>query len=332
MPMPAASRVVKKSKTHDQRSDHRTWIYFLSNENQTKLRIGKSKQPRGQRKKQHENGAFEKTSTIELCEVKGHASDESAIHRYFAKYQVEGKTDAFFATPELIEYIHWLRDQWFVAMPDASNKDRDDLPLMESSAWLPRPDRRKPISRRQSPRQVQLPGLETSAISGEPFGFGAREVTIDDFYTSEVIIEAVRRTMGRIDLDPASHAIANKVIQAHRFFTKADNGLNREWSGTVWLNPPFSSWGDWSPKVASEWSSGRIPEMCVLAATRTITARYFRPIKLASRAMCIFDGRIKFWGGLASTPDDGHVVFYFGQNVDRFRTEFKELGDTYINP
>jgi hypothetical protein len=53
------------------------------------------------------------------------------------------------------------------------------------------------------------------------------------------VVQQAAREMGILafDLDPAA---APGNAKAHRFFTKADNGLERDWFGTVWLNPPFS--------------------------------------------------------------------------------------------
>lgn len=40
-----------------------------------------------------------------------------------------------------------------------------------------------------------------------------------DYYTPKPIIEAARKTMGSIDLDPASSFEANNVVLASRYFT-----------------------------------------------------------------------------------------------------------------
>lgn len=61
----------------------------------------------------------------------------------------------------------------------------------------------------------------------------------DEWYTPPSIIEAARHSMGSIDLDPASCAMANRVVKAKRYYSKRDNGLKQEWSGNVWCNPPF---------------------------------------------------------------------------------------------
>lgn len=63
----------------------------------------------------------------------------------------------------------------------------------------------------------------------------------DEFYTPAHWITAARDSMnGRIDLDPASCAMANLYIKATKYYDKYENGLNQEWQGNVWCNPPFS--------------------------------------------------------------------------------------------
>lgn len=41
-------------------------------------------------------------------------------------------------------------------------------------------------------------------------------------YSPPDIIEAARRVMGGIDLDPATNKVANRVVKAKRIFTPAD--------------------------------------------------------------------------------------------------------------
>lgn len=55
----------------------------------------------------------------------------------------------------------------------------------------------------------------------------------DEWYTPPEIIAS----LGKFDLDPCA---APDRITAARHFTKEDDGLSKEWSGRVWLNPPYS--------------------------------------------------------------------------------------------
>jgi hypothetical protein len=60
----------------------------------------------------------------------------------------------------------------------------------------------------------------------------------NEHYTPEPIVTAARAALGRIDLDPASCAFANRLVQAKRYYNKRTNGLRRSWYGRVFLNPP----------------------------------------------------------------------------------------------
>lgn len=89
----------------------------------------------------------------------------------------------------------------------------------------------------------------------------------NEHYTPPKVAALSRALLGRIDLDPASSAIANQIIRANSFFTEEQDGLNQEWYGTVFLNPPGgkikgrkSSLGVWWEKLLQEYESGRVTE------------------------------------------------------------------------
>lgn len=59
----------------------------------------------------------------------------------------------------------------------------------------------------------------------------------NEWYTPARYMEAVRKVMGGIDLDPASNAIANATVQALYYYTQADNGLSKTWLGMSYFRP-----------------------------------------------------------------------------------------------
>lgn len=147
----------------------------------------------------------------------------------------------------------------------------------------------------------------------------------DEWYTPAVFIEAARDVLGAIDLDPATCQAANHVVQARQIFTVSDNGLNQEWHGRVWLNPPYSDTELWTGKLLEEYQAGHVTEaiMTIFANTGT---KYFQP--LWDYPMCFPIGRIKFINlekpENSATKDS--VFVYMGPNESRFREVFRAFG------
>lgn len=156
------------------------------------------------------------------------------------------------------------------------------------------------------------------------FGTGENE-----WYTPELHISMARAVLGDIDLDPASSEIANKAVQAARFFSIDDNGLDKEWAGRIWLNPPYAqpAISHFADKMVTEWESGRVEAAVVLTHNYTDTA-WFQKLARAATAICFTRGRVRFVspaGDLAS-PTQGQAFFYFGTDIDIFADVFGEIG------
>ena len=59
----------------------------------------------------------------------------------------------------------------------------------------------------------------------------------DEWYTPPEIIEA----LGEFDLDPCAAPPDLRIFNtARESFSIEDNGLEKEWFGRVWMNPPYS--------------------------------------------------------------------------------------------
>lgn len=150
----------------------------------------------------------------------------------------------------------------------------------------------------------------------------------NEWYTPPEYIEAAREAMGSIDLDPASCEVAQANVKARRHFTIDDNGLDKKWSGNVWLNPPYSKEliGLFAEKVVGE--SSRFKQAIVLVNNATDTAWFHRLASVASAA-CFMKGRIRFLdkaGSPANTPVQGQVAIYIGPDVEEFREAFSRFG------
>lgn len=157
----------------------------------------------------------------------------------------------------------------------------------------------------------------------------------NEWYTPETFINSARDVMGSIDLDPASSHSANKIIKAKKIFTADDNGLDKEWHGNVWMNPPYaqSLMAQFSEAISSKYESNEIDQACVLVNNATETAWFQRMAKTCS-SICFLLGRIKYLnedGVPEKTPLQGQAILYFGLSSKRFHDVFRKFGFTLWN-
>lgn len=149
----------------------------------------------------------------------------------------------------------------------------------------------------------------------------------NEWYTPALYVDAARRVMGGIDLDPASCAVANKTVRADRYCTEDDDGLVREWHGRIWLNPPYGGLaGPFVAKLVEEFGAGRTEQAVLLVSVNAAPSHWFQP--LLDHLMCVMDHRIHFISpsGTPGTSPHGSVIVYFGQRRTAFAREFRAFG------
>jgi ParB family chromosome partitioning protein len=140
--------------------------------------------------------------------------------------------------------------------------------------------------------------------------------------------------MGNIDLDPASCAMANRTVKAGDFFSAEEDGLQHDWWGRVWLNPPYGT-GLVVPfvqKLVGEITSGRVKQACVLVNNGTETV-WAQLLLRHCQAVCFLSGRVKFLdldGEPRRSPLQGQALFYFGPQSPCFCNEYQEAGTILI--
>lgn len=151
----------------------------------------------------------------------------------------------------------------------------------------------------------------------------------NEWYTPAEYIEAAREVLGGIDLDPASSDIANQTVQATHYLTAEVDGLAHEWSGRVWMNPPYSSdlIGQFISKLIQHYDEGKIEAAIVLVNNATET-KWFQELAHESAAVCFPRGRVRFLdpNGQPGTPLQGQALLYIGDNIEGFTASFLQFG------
>lgn len=159
----------------------------------------------------------------------------------------------------------------------------------------------------------------------------------DENYTPPYIIRAVRDVLGKIDLDPASSAVAQRVVLATVYLTKANDSLRPQvpWLGRVWLNPPFSSPAPFTNKLIEEYEARRTKAAILLVNNGTET-QWGQALLSRPYPVCFVGAhaggrsRIDFWQKEPDEPRTGNryaqMIFYLGKEPEKFREVFSQFG------
>lgn len=146
----------------------------------------------------------------------------------------------------------------------------------------------------------------------EPHGISIEN---DEWYTPAWLFEALGV---EFDLDPCSPGVPPSSVPARSLYTKADNGLAREWHGSVWLNPPFSSKRQWYERLIKHGDGIAL----MPARTETFDLQTYMA---AADVIVFMKGHIYFergsrpggngTGGVTTTPPFGIVLCAYGDRM-----------------
>lgn len=126
----------------------------------------------------------------------------------------------------------------------------------------------------------------------------------DDWPTPQAFFDHLNREF-RFELDPCASADNAKC---YIFFTKEQNGLERDWFGTVFMNPPYGETiGQWVRKAKIEAAKG-CTVVCLVPA-RTDTAWWHENVMCADEVRFV-RGRLKFGDAESSAPFPSAVVVF----------------------
>jgi hypothetical protein len=115
----------------------------------------------------------------------------------------------------------------------------------------------------------------------------------DEAYTPPWLIDAAPAVLGDIDVDPASCATAQQVVQAGAWYGEQLGGLAQHWRGRMWVNPPFSEPLPWVKKAIGYWRAGDVSVALLLVRGDTPT-EYSGLLARAAPGVC-FLPRVDFW-------------------------------------
>jgi hypothetical protein len=138
-------------------------------------------------------------------------------------------------------------------------------------------------------------------LSKKQFSFGDKaenDITkTNRWLTPKWIVEA----LGDFDLDPCgapNHSLATRTYQ----LDNGENGLELDWSGRVWLNPPY---GREAPPFLKKMSEHRNGIAFVFA--RTETKAFFDYVWGSAVAVLFLKGRVKFMNADCEITGDANA-------------------------
>jgi phage N-6-adenine-methyltransferase len=235
----------------------------------------------------------------------------------------------------LVGNPNWADPPNSVSVEEFGFRDRRDATRCKRAAELHPEDLRTYFElAEQNLDSVTLNGVEQKWHMLHPhIGYNSGE---DEWYTPEEYVILARKTMGSINLDPASSDEANKIIKADNYFTAEKNGLKQKWFGNVWLNPPYSQplMSQFAETTVDKFKNKEFKQACILTnnATETNWCQQFLDVALV---VCLIKSRVKFIasdsvfkskGFKFATPLQGQIIFYLGEYKDKFAENFKEKG------
>ena len=299
------------------------WVYFCGfDRSHVKIGVTGNVQRRIRQLAAGSAATLSEASFQFLVAVVGNGDDERKVQTYFLAEQLKG--ECYRPSARLMAYVRWLRDQYFATV-EMSDLIADAVPY---DFWAPGRGREKYTS---------------DLFRDDPWHFPMPEYNHDDYHTPAGLATGSTHDVmspvwefydGEIDLDPASHPVANRGVRAKRIYTVQDNGLMQQWNGKLWINPPFSIYAEFAAKFEEEWRSGRVTEALLYHSDRHVSSKYFQPLLTLCAAKVVIAGRIHH-GGIGDevkqpAPPSGYGILYFGKRVDRFKSIFQRLGTVWV--
>lgn len=169
------------------------------------------------------------------------------------------------------------------------------------------------------------------------------------WFTPSIVIEAARATLGGIDLDPASEALANETVRATRYITEAENGITAPWGTSenpvsVFLNPPGGKFEN-KPLAVLFWRRMMLERSAALLTHGIFIAFSVELLQTSQRKdvpaltdflVCVPHKRLAFidpYSEEKQSPTHANAIAYVRGAVDRsdaFIHAFRNIGSFMV--
>jgi hypothetical protein len=315
------------------------WVYVLGEKSGADVKIGHTRDETLRSRLRGVNGA---QTTMEeyvlLAGVRGSLKDESRLKRHFDAYRRQDKgarQEYFRPDPEVVQYVHWLRAQWWAVVDDSM--PLNEAPAVAPEQWMPD----GPSRRLASPEpDVEVMVQEWQILEGPLAGTAwdwmpDPKPSIQDYYTPPELIDAARTAMGDIDIDAASHWCANRVHRIPDYFTIGRSAFEHDWNGRVWLNPPYGNNGAWFDRISHQIDSGNLQQLVMLSPVHAFNTRKARDTIMRHIAgMVLLSPAPVFWGNSDGRTGTNlpHAIVYIGPRCREFFAAYSEFGIPFTIP
>jgi hypothetical protein len=305
------------------------WVYVLGERNGVDLKIGYTDKSKVRdRVKGVVDSWNGQRDYVLLAAVRGTKKDEKAMRSAFRiRTDLGPRTEYIWPDECALEYANWLRSQWFAATDDG--QCAEDVAVVDPSHWMPGDGRRTTRPDDDPDTLLQTYELRNDGLAETAWTWMVNPApSIQDYYTPPPLIDAARIAMDGIDLDAASHWIANKTHKIPDYFHVNRSAFENPWHGRVWLNPPYGDNAPWFREILRYTSSGDVEQLCMLSPVWAFTTAIARPVVNKSSGFVMLNPTPKFWGNARGREgtNNPHGILYIGERSKDFFRAFEPYG------
>lgn len=315
--------------------DELMWVYVFGEVSGADIKIGHTKEPNLlKRLKTVDNEANDDTYVL-LAAVNSQKAGEDKAKSYFSSLvRPKGpRTEYFHPADELVEWVLWLRQQWYVSF-DPSDQIADAYEEHFSS-WIPMAERRTarppvdPTKFVQDYEQLEGP-LANTAWAWMP----DMTASFQDYFTEPDLVARAMTAMGGIDGDAASHWIAHKRlrqagVEIPDYLHSNKSAFTHDWFERTWLNPPYGDNDRWFKRAIEMMDAGTTKQLCLLSPIYAFTTGIAEEIMRRSKAAIILSPTPKFFNPGDPTKDGTnlpHAIIYWGSRRREFLAAYEGTG------